>query len=65
MGQFDQIWDNLLKISQGDAQVYGRVTTSFVRGEDPLGRSYSTSRGSDAGGAHAGASPTMRSNRQT
>ncbi len=63
MGQFDQIWDNLLKISQGDAQVYERVTTSFVRGEDPLGSSNSASRGSDSHGARAGASPTIRSNR--
>jgi hypothetical protein len=47
MGNFDQIWDNLLKISQGDASLYERATSSF---EQRTGSSQ-TSSGAQSGQA--------------
>jgi hypothetical protein len=29
MGDLDRVWDNLLKISQGDVSLYERATSSF------------------------------------
>jgi hypothetical protein len=48
MGQFDQIWDNLLKISQGNASVYERTTSSFEKREGSLNSSYGASYSSNA-----------------
>jgi hypothetical protein len=44
-GNFDQIWDNLLKISQGDSSVYERITSSFEKKTGFFGNSSSAQYG--------------------
>jgi hypothetical protein len=48
MSHLDQIWDNLLKISQGNASVYERTTSSFEKREGTLKNTYSTSYSNNA-----------------
>jgi hypothetical protein len=62
VSQFEQIWDDLLKISQGNASVFERTTSLFEKRDGSLYTSYNPPYGRDA--ASGDASPASISGPQ-